>query len=59
MLEAASGYMAGADLVSSGRAVNVTLAGASRMTRHSLRVLGQLLLLHIRVAGSGEIHDNR
>ena len=34
MLNAASGYTAGADLVSSGPAVNVTLAGASRMTRH-------------------------
>ena len=42
MLKAVSGYLAGVDMVSSGIAVNVTLAGASRMTRHTIRSRKQL-----------------
>ena len=37
MLKDATGYMAGADLVSSSLAVNATLSGVSRMTCHTQR----------------------
>ena len=47
MLKAASVFLAGEDLVSSGVAGNVTLAGASRMTRHKPNIKDRKFILFL------------